>query len=69
MPVFLAEPGNEYIISRLGGSAEVKQHLADLGFHTGGKLIVVSKNGEGLIINVKGARVAVGKDLANKIFI
>ena len=69
MPVSLAEPGVEYEITRLGGNAEVKQHLADLGFHVGGKVIVVSSTGEGLIINAKGARVAVGRDLANKIFI
>ena len=69
MPISLAETGTEYEISRLGGSAEVKQHLADLGFHVGGRIVVVSKNGEDLIVNAKGARVALGRDLANKVFI
>lgn len=69
MPIAFAEPGKEYGITRLGGTVELRQHLADLGFHVGGKVIVVSRNGEDLIVSVKGARVAVGRDLANKIYI
>ena len=69
MPLSLAETGKEYEIIRLGGSAEVKQHLADLGFHVGGTIVVVSKNGNDLIVKVKEARVALGRDLVNKIFI
>ena len=69
MPISLAETGKEYEIKRLAGTSEVRQHLADLGFHTGGKVIVVAKNGEDLIVNVKGARIAVGRDLVSKIYI
>ena len=69
MPISLAEAGKEYEISRLGGSSEVRQHLADLGFHVGGKIMIVSKNGKDLIVNVKGSRVALGRDLVHKVFV
>lgn len=69
MPLRLADLNKEYEIMRIGGSAEVKQHLADLGFHVGAKVIVVSRSGEGMIVSIKGSRIAVGKDMANKIYL
>ena len=36
MPLIMADPGEENIIRRVGGSPEMKKHLEDLGF-TGGK--------------------------------
>ena len=63
MPLRLADLNKEYEIMRIGGSAEVKQHLADLGFHVGAKVIVVSRSGEGMIVSIKGSRIAVGKDM------
>lgn len=69
MPLWLADLNKVYDILRIGGNSEVKQHLADMGFHAGAKIIVVSKSGEGLIVCIKGARVAVGKELAGKIYV
>ena len=69
MPLRLADLNREYEIVRIGGNAEVRQHLADLGFHAGAKVIVVSGSGEGMIVSIKGSRIAVGKELTNKIHI
>lgn len=69
MPLTLAVIGEESIIKRIGGSAEVRAHLHDLGFVPGGTVTVVSSMGGNLIVNVKGTRVAVSKELAQKIFI
>ena len=52
-----------------GGSAEVKQHLADLGFVVGGSATVVSEVGGNLIVNVKETRIAIGKEMAMKVMI
>ena len=69
MPLTLAVPGEENIIRRIGGNAEARSHLRDLGFVAGGAVTVVSSMGGNLIVNVKGARIAVSKELAQKIFI
>ena len=69
MPLTLAAPGEENLIRKVGGSPEVKKHLEDLGFVAGGAVTVVSETGGNLIVNVKDSRVAVGKDMANKIMV
>lgn len=69
MPLKLADLNKEYEIIRIGGGPDVKQHLADLGFHVGAKVIVVSKAGESMIVSIKGSRIAVGRELATKIFV
>lgn len=69
MPLTLAALGEENIIRRIGGSAEVRTHLQNLGFVPGGTVTVVSSIGGNLIVNVKGARVAVSKEMAQKIMV
>lgn len=67
LPLKLAEPGVEQTIVHIGGNAEVKKHLEDLGFHVGGTVTVVSRMGENLIVNVKETRIALDGQLASKI--
>ena len=69
MPLSFAEIGQAQIIKKIGGSPEVKKHLEDLGFHVGGEVSVVHTVGGNLIVNVKECRVAVSRELANKIMI
>ena len=69
LPLTLADAGVEYIIKRIGGSPEVKKHLSDLGFDVGGKVSVVNTMGGNLIVNVKETRVAVSKEMAQKILV
>ena len=69
MPLSFAEIGEKQIIKKLGGSPEVMKHLENLGFHVGGEISVVNTLGGNLIVNVKDSRVAVSKELANKIMI
>ena len=69
LPLTLANNGETFTILRLGGSAEVKKHLEDLGFHIGGEICVLNTLGGNLIVNVKDCRVAVSRELANKIMI
>ena len=69
MPLTLALVGEENIIRRVGGSAEVRAHLHDLGFVPGGTVTVVSSMGGNLIVNVKNARIAISKEMAQKILI
>ena len=69
MPLMLANPGDEVIIKKVGGSAETKKHLEDLGFVVGGTLTVVNSGNGNLIVNVKGTRIAITKEMAGKIMI
>ncbi len=69
MPLSYAPLGEAQIIKRIGGSPEVKKHLEDLGFHVGGEIRVLHMLDGNLIVNVKECRVAVSKELANKIMI
>ncbi|MDE6385178.1 MAG: ferrous iron transport protein A [Eubacterium sp.] len=69
MPLTFADIGEENIIKKIGGKPEVKQHLENLGFVTGGTVSVVSAIGGNLIVNVKESRVAINKEMASKIMI
>ena len=66
MPLIFAEPGQEQIIKKIGGSPEVKKHLEDLGFNVGGEVSVVNTLGGNLIVKIKESRVAVSEELAKK---
>lgn len=69
MPLTLAVPGEEVIIKRIGGNAEVRAHLQNLGFVSGAVVMVVNSMGGNLIVNVKNSRIAISKEMAQKIFI
>ena len=69
MPLLLANVGEENVIKKIGGSPEVKQHLENLGFVVGGNVTIVNTMGGNLIVNVKETRVAVNREMAQKIMI
>jgi len=69
MPLVVAPTGEELLIKRVGGNDEVRRHLSELGFVPGGYVTVVNQIGGNLIVNVKESRVAVDKQLAQKIMV
>lgn len=69
MPLTLATVGEENMIKRIGGKPEVRAHLENLGFVTGGNVTVISTIGGNLIVNVKETRVAISKEMAGKIMV
>ena len=48
---------------------ETRRFLENLGFVPGGVVTVISANGGNMIVEIKGARIAIGKDMANKIIV
>ena len=69
IPLCFAEPNEEVVVRKVGGSPEVKQHLEDLGFHVGGVVtVVISLNGN-LIVKVKESRVAINDEMARRIMV
>lgn len=69
MPLTLAEAGEENIIKRIGGKKEIKIHLENLGFVVGGTVTVVNTIGGNVIVNVKESRIAISKEMAQKIMV
>ena len=69
LPLVLSDPGTENVVKKIGGSAEVKQHLADLGFNVGTPVTVVSENAGNVIVKVKESRVAISKEMAQRIMV
>ena len=69
IPISFADIGKECVIKKIGGNAEVKKHLENLGFTIGGNATVISSLSGNLIIKVKESRVAIDSEMANKIMI
>lgn len=69
MPLTMAREGETNVIRKVGGREETRRFLEGLGFVAGGLVTVVSAMGGNVIVNVKEARVAIGKDMARKILI
>ena len=69
MPLTMCKAGEENEIKKISGNEETRRHLENLGFVVGGKVAVISETDGNMIVNVKEARVAIGKDMANKIMI
>lgn len=69
IPLSVAQIGERNIIKKIGGSAEVKKHLENLGFVVGGEVTIINTLGGNLIVNVKEARVGISAEMARKIMI
>ncbi len=69
MPLSMAKEGEPNVIKKVGGKEETRQFLENLGFVTGGMVTGVSQMGGNLIVNIKESRIAIGKDMANKIMV
>jgi len=69
MPLGYAKIGEENTIIKVGGNQEVKTHLENLGFVAGSTVKIVSEMSGNLIVNVKETRVAISRELAQKIMI
>lgn len=69
MPLTFADSGEICIVKKIGGNPEVKKHLEDLGFVVGAGVSVINTMGGNLIVKVKESRVAISKEMAQKIMV
>ena len=69
IPLTFADVGKEHIIRKVGGNSEVRTHLENLGFVVGGTVTVINALGGNVIVNVKEARVAISREMAQKIMV
>ena len=69
MPLTMVKPGETNFIQKITGKDEVRQHLAELGFVVGERVTVVNAIGGNVILQVKESRIALNRDMANRIMI
>ncbi len=69
IPLTFANVGEKISIKKIKGKDETRRFLGNLGFVEGGEIIIVSDNGGNLIVNVKNTRVAISREMANKIIV
>ena len=69
MPLSMAKSGDILNIKQLRCNEENKKHLAEIGFSTGEQIEVLENNSSGVIINVKGVKIALNRGLAMGIIV
>ncbi|MCM1065273.1 MAG: ferrous iron transport protein A [Eubacterium sp.] len=69
MPLTMARNGESNIIKKVGGREETRKFLENLGFVAGGAVTVISEVGGNVIVNIKDSRIAIGREMANKIIV
>ena len=69
MPLSMATSGEVNVIQKVGGKEETRLFLEKLGFVVGSPVTVISVIAGNLIVNIKDSRVAIGKEMANKIMV
>lgn len=69
MPLTFANAGEEKRIKKIGGKPDVKKHLENLGFVVGTQVSVVTRMNGNVIVKVKESRVAISREMAQKIMV
>lgn len=69
MALTLMNIGEKRTVMKVRGKDEVIRHLQDLGFAPGSEVQVLGGNAAGMILLVRGVRVALDRGLANKIMV
>ena len=69
MPLSMANPDEQFLIKKINGNEEVRRFLENLGFVAGASVTVVSKIGGNLIVRIMDSRIAVSREMAQKIMV
>lgn len=69
MPITIGKPGERYLIRKITGRDEVRQHLAELGFVLDTEIVIVTELSGNLILQVRDSRIALDKTMANRILV
>ena len=69
MPIVLAPHNVELTIMRVGTDQKTKKHLQSLGVMPKGTIKIIASAYGNVIIEVKGVRLAMNKEVATKIFV
>ena len=67
IPLTAAKAGETVTIRKITGRDELRRHLAELGFVVDDDVTVVNQLAVNLIVQVKDSRVALNREMANRI--
>ncbi len=67
LPLAFVSEGQIATIIKIRGNSEMHHHLENLGFVEGARVTVVCANAGNLIVEVKGAQVALDKQVGMKV--
>ena len=67
IPLTAAKAGETVTIKKITGRDELRRHLAEMGFVVDDNVTEVNEMAGNLIVQVKDSRVALNKDMANRI--
>ncbi|HOO27129.1 MAG TPA: FeoA family protein [Lachnospiraceae bacterium] len=69
MPLSLAKMGVPYTIIRIAGREKEKHRLESMGLTPDTIVTIISRFNRYIILDVKGARIGIGAELAKKIIL
>lgn len=69
MPLSMFCSGESGMIHRISGRDDTKRFLKNLGFVEGNSVTVINRVEGNMIVSVKDSRIAIGKNMANKIMV
>ena len=69
MPLSMVNIGETKNIVKINGKDDTRRFLANLGFVEGASVTVVSEISGNMIVNIKDARVAIDRGMANRIMV
>lgn len=69
IPLAMSKTGEKQIVKRVGGRPDTKKFLKDLGFVEGASVVVVAETCGDVIVRVRDSRIAINREMANKILV
>ena len=69
MPLNVVSSGESFLIKKIIGKEEVRRFLENLGFVAGAQVSVVSEISGNIIVQIKDSRVAISREMAQKIIV
>ena len=68
-PLTLASPGEYNLIKKISGKDEIRLHLENLGFIAGTPIVLITEIAGNVIVSIKESRVAISREMANRIIV
>jgi ferrous iron transport protein A len=65
----MASDGESFLVKKINGKEEVRRFLENLGFVAGTQVSLISKISGNVIVQVKDSRIAISKEMAQKIIV
>ena len=69
MPLSMANLGEQFLIKKVNGKEEIRRFLENLGFVAGASVSLVSEICGNVIVQIKDSRVAISREMAQKIIV